>query len=81
MLFLLMIVLPFVELALLLNVGERIGPAWTLLSVIGTGVVGAHLARREGLKTMLALQKRFRRGRCQAVYSWEVRSSSRAGSF
>ena len=26
MLFLLMIVLPFVELALLLNVGERIGP-------------------------------------------------------
>ena len=71
MLFLLMIVLPFVELALLLNVGERIGPGWTLLSVIGTGVVGAHLARREGLKTMLALQssdggnaRPFTRGRC-----------------
>ena len=62
MLFLLMIVLPFVELALLLNVGERIGPAWTLLSVIGTGVVGAHLARREGLKTMLALQREVQTG-------------------
>ena len=62
MLFLLMIVLPFVELALLLNVGERIGPGWTLLSVIGTGVVGAHLARREGLKTMLALQKEVQTG-------------------
>ena len=62
MLFLLMIVLPFVELGLLLNVGERIGAGWTLVSVIFTGVVGAHLARREGLKTLLALQSEVQTG-------------------
>ena len=62
MLFLLMIVLPFVELGLLLNVGERIGAGWTLVSVILTGVVGAQLARREGLKTLLALQQEIQTG-------------------
>ena len=62
MLFLLMIVLPFVELALLLNVGERIGAGWTLVSVIGTGIVGAQLARREGVKTLMALQKEVQTG-------------------
>ena len=62
MLFLLMIVLPFVELSLLLSVGERIGAGWTLVSVILTGIVGAQLARREGLRTMLALQKEVQTG-------------------
>lgn len=62
MLFLLMIALPFVELSLLLSVGERIGAGWTLVSVIVTGLVGAQLARREGLKTFLALQKEVQTG-------------------
>ena len=62
MLFLLMIVLPFVELSLLLSVGERIGVGWTLVSVIFTGIVGAQLARREGLRTLLALQKEVQTG-------------------
>ena len=62
MLFLLMIVLPFVELGLLLNVGERMGAGWTLVSVILTGVVGAQLARREGLKTLIALQQEVQTG-------------------
>ena len=62
MLFLLMIVLPFVELTLLLEVGERIGVAWTLFSVIATGMIGAQLARREGLKTMMGLQKELQVG-------------------
>lgn len=62
MLFLLMIALPFVELSLLLQVGERIGTEWTLLSVIATGLIGAKLAKSEGLKTLTSLQKEMQSG-------------------
>ena len=62
MLFLLMIALPFVELSLLLQVGERIGAEWTLLSVIVTGLVGAKLAKREGLRTLTSLQREMQSG-------------------
>ncbi|MFP6762253.1 MAG: FxsA family protein [Planctomycetaceae bacterium] len=49
-LLLLLICIPLIELWLLLRVGERIGPGNTFLLVIITGVIGAHLARQQGLR-------------------------------
>ena len=52
LLFLLFVGVPLVELWLLLQVGERVGAMPTLALVIGTGVLGANLARREGMRTI-----------------------------
>lgn len=50
-LILLFTLLPLAELSLLFKIGEWLGAGATLGLVIGTGVVGAWLARREGLRT------------------------------
>lgn len=50
-LILLFTLLPLVELSLLLRIGEWLGPGPTIGLVIVTGIVGAWLARREGLRT------------------------------
>jgi len=55
-LLLLFLVLPVVELALLLRVGARLGLVPTLLLIVITGVVGAALARRQGLAVIGRLQ-------------------------
>ena len=52
LLFLLFVGVPLVELWLLLQVGERVGAMPTIALVIGTGVLGANLARREGMRTI-----------------------------
>ena len=46
---LLFVVIPLLELALLIQVGQWVGLMPTVLLVLGTGVAGAALARREGL--------------------------------
>lgn len=51
-LLLLFIVLPAVELALLIEIGQRLGTAATLSLIVVTGLVGASLARREGLRVL-----------------------------
>ncbi len=55
-LLLLLTVVPFVELMILLRLGERLGWEPTLALVILTGVLGAWLARREGLKVLTRMQ-------------------------
>lgn len=57
------VLLPMVELALLIQIGEWIGLGPTLLLVIGTGVLGGMLARRQGLRAWLAIQNELRDGR------------------
>ena len=59
----LFILLPLAELALLLQVGQWIGLVWTIAIVVVTGVAGATLARRQGLKAWLAIQHELREGR------------------
>lgn len=49
-------VVPIVELALLIQVGRWVGLWPTLALVIGTGITGAWLTRREGLKAWRAFQ-------------------------
>ncbi len=61
-LLLLFILVPFVELVLLIKIDAQIGTANTLALVIFTGVVGAWLARREGLRTYIKLQNELQAG-------------------
>ncbi|MBQ32972.1 MAG: hypothetical protein CL923_10545 [Deltaproteobacteria bacterium] len=51
-LFLAFTVIPAVELYLLIEIGSQLGALTTLGIVLGTGFLGAHLARMEGLNTL-----------------------------
>ena len=59
-LFLLFTPIPVIELALLVEVGGRIGVAPTIAVVLGTGAAGAWLARSQGLRALQRLQEAVR---------------------
>lgn len=61
-LILLFTAIPLVEIYLLVKVGATIGAIPTALLVVGTGVVGAVLARKEGLSVLRRTRKKFRQG-------------------
>ncbi len=61
-LLLLFTLVPLVELVLLIKLGELTGVWATIGLVILTGVIGASLARREGLKTWRRLEVSMRQG-------------------
>ncbi len=44
--------LPFIELYLIIKVGSYIGAFNTILIIIGTGILGAYLAKKEGLQVL-----------------------------
>lgn len=54
---------PLVELVLLLRIGEAIGAGATLALVVLTGVVGAWLARREGVRAWANVRRELVGGR------------------
>ena len=61
-LLLLFTIVPLVELALLLKIGELAGWQFALLLVVVTGVVGAWLARQEGLRCLRRIQQQMAAG-------------------
>jgi UPF0716 protein FxsA len=61
-LILLFLLTPAVELALLVQVNRLIGFWATIALIIVTGLVGSHLARREGLSTWHRLNQRLQAG-------------------
>ena len=61
-LILLFLLTPAVELALLIQVDQLIGFWATIALIIVTGIVGSHLARREGLSTWRRLNRRLQAG-------------------
>ena len=61
-LLLLFTLLPIVELALLIEVGQRLGTWITVALVVGTGAVGAALARVEGLRAFSRLRQAIAAG-------------------
>lgn len=65
-LLLLFILVPAIELALLLEVGSRLGTLPTLGLIAATGVVGASLARRQGLAVLGRAQDQMARGELPA---------------
>ena len=66
-LLLLFVVLPAVELALLIQLGRYIGTLPTIFLIVVTGVVGATLARAQGLRVLQELQQEAQAGRVPAA--------------
>lgn len=63
----LFVLLPLVELVLLIQLGRWIGLLGTLALVIATGFLGAALARRQGLRAWVGIQRELRDGRMPAA--------------
>ena len=61
-LLLLFTLVPVIELALLIEVGQYLGVLPTVALVIGTGMAGAALARWQGLLAFRRLQEALRQG-------------------
>ncbi len=57
---------PALELALLIEVGSRIGTAATIGAIVATGVLGAVLARKQGLHLLRRIQSELSGGRLPA---------------
>jgi UPF0716 protein FxsA len=65
-LLLLFIAVPAAELALLIEIGGRIGTPATLALIVVTGILGASLARQQGLAVLGELQVRLQKGELPA---------------
>lgn len=55
-------VIPMVEIYLLMGMARTIGPLLTLLIALGTGVLGATLARQQGMATLAKLSRQMSSG-------------------
>lgn len=62
-LFLIFVLIPAVEFGLLIEIGRRIGTIETLSLVLGTGLVGAYLARLEGFRILSQVRHELEAGR------------------
>ncbi|HEY5787714.1 MAG TPA: FxsA family protein [Microlunatus sp.] len=58
-----MVALPFLEIYLIVQVGQLIGVWWTLAILVGEALLGAWLMRREGTRAWKALNEAFASGR------------------
>ena len=58
----LVLVLPLVEISLFVAIGGQLGVGWTILEVLGTGIVGLALLRRLGIESFRRTQKALRDG-------------------
>jgi UPF0716 protein FxsA len=52
----LFVVVPIIEIYLIVQLGQEIGPWWTILLLIGAGILGSVLVKREGGRAWRALQ-------------------------
>ena len=66
-LLLLFILVPAVELALLIEIGRQIGTLATLGIIAGTGMLGAALARHQGLGILKTIRLEMNAGRLPAT--------------
>ncbi len=66
-LLLLLTLVPALELVLLIEIGSRIGTLNTLLLIVATGVLGAALARAEGLSVLAQIRAQTQAGRVPAM--------------
>jgi len=56
-LFVILILVPIVEIAIIIQVGQLIGPVWTVVLLLASAVVGSWLLRREGRRTWQAFRE------------------------
>jgi len=62
-LILLFTVIPLVELALLIKLGQHVGVGYTIAIVLITGVVGAYLAKTEGFSIINKIGRELEEGK------------------
>jgi UPF0716 protein FxsA len=60
------VVVPLVEIFVLVQVGQVIGPWWTLLLLVAASILGAWLIKREGTRSWAALRTALQTGRMPA---------------
>lgn len=59
-------VVPLVELVILIRIGQYIGTFNTILIVVITGIIGASLAKYQGLKVVIRIRKEIASGQLPA---------------
>jgi len=62
-LFLAFTIIPIIEIYILIKIGSIFGPLISISLVILTGILGAYLARLQGLNTFLRIQRSLTEGR------------------
>ena len=62
-LLLLFIIVPVAELLLLIEIGQHVGSLTTVGIIMATGILGASLARQQGLRTLARLRQELDHGR------------------
>ncbi|MCP3025458.1 FxsA family protein [Halobacillus sp. A5] len=55
-LLLFILIVPALEIGILIWAGNQVGPWWVILLIIFTGIVGAWLAKQQGLETIRKVQ-------------------------
>lgn len=60
---LLFMLVPVVEIFLIVQLGQVVGPWWTILLLVASGILGAVLVRREGAKAWQSLVEALRAGK------------------
>ena len=63
LLFVAFLVVPIVEIYVLIQVGQVIGPWWTVLLLVADSLFGSWLLKREGVRAWRALQAALTEGR------------------
>ena len=58
----LFIIIPFIEMLILIKLGQELGFWTTLVIIVITGVVGAALTRMEGIKVIIRIKDQLREG-------------------
>ncbi len=66
--FAIFLILPTLELYLLIKIGSIIGAFKTVVIIIGTGFLGAYLAKKEGLAILRNIKKCLERGEMPAYH-------------
>jgi len=56
------LLMPVIEIAVIIQVGQQIGTAWTVALLLGMGVLGAWVVKREGRRAWLDLQGAIENG-------------------
>ena len=67
-LFLLFVVVPFIELAILVRIGSAVGFWPTMALVVANGAVGAVLARGQGIRVLNAIRNDLASGQVPAAH-------------
>ena len=71
-LFLAFTIIPVLEIYLLIKLGSFLGALNTVIIVILTGIIGAYLAKLEGLHTMTKVREALNRGEMPAVFGGDA---------